>query len=102
MTVQGYQPDRALPGLLAGDRTSLERVLRLLDAHTGSHAEVRTARPGLLLACAEVPGVAEAADLTGPRVLLVADLLARAAEMGSLQVFYVLASDECDRRPIFS
>ena len=32
-------------------------------------------------------------DLTGPRVLLVADLLARVAELGSLQVFYALASD---------
>jgi hypothetical protein len=68
-------------------------VLRLLDAHTRSYAKVRPARPGLLLVCAQVPGVTEAADLTGPRVLLLADLLARAAEMDNLQVFYVLASD---------
>jgi len=76
-----------------GDRNSLESVLRLLDARTHSYAEVRPTRPGLLLVCAQVPGAAETADLTGPRVLLLADLLARVAELGSLQVFYVLASD---------
>jgi hypothetical protein len=74
-------------------RRSLEGVLRLLDARTRSRDEVRPARPGLLLVCAQVPGVAEAADLTGPRVLLLADLLVRAAELGNLQVFYVLASE---------
>ncbi len=68
-------------------------MLRLLDAHTHSYAEVRPARAGLLLVCALVPAAAEAADLTGPRVLLLADLLARVAELGNLQVFYVLASD---------
>jgi hypothetical protein len=68
-------------------------VLRLLDAHTRSYAEVRPTCPGLLLVCAQVPGVTEAANLTGPRVLLLADLLTRAAEMGNLQVFYVLASE---------
>jgi hypothetical protein len=79
-------------------RRSLGGVLRLLDAHTRSHDEVRPARPGLLLVCAQVPGVAETADLTGPRVLLLADLLARVAELGSLQVFYALASD--GRQPV--
>jgi hypothetical protein len=67
-------------------------VLRLLDAHSRSYLEVRPARPGLLLVSAQVPGIAEAADLTGVRVLLVADLLTRAAELGRLQVFYVLTS----------
>jgi hypothetical protein len=67
-------------------------VLRLLDARTRSYAEVRPARPGLLLVCAQAPEAGEAADLTGPRVLLLADLLARAAELGNLQVFYALAS----------
>jgi hypothetical protein len=74
-------------------RRSLEGVLRLLDARTRSYEEVRPTRPGLLLVCAQVPGGAEAADLTGPRVLLLADLLARVAELGNLQVFYALASD---------
>ena len=74
-------------------RRSLEGVLRLLDSRTRSHNEIRPTRPGLLLVCAQVPGVAEAADLTGPRVLLLADLLARVAELRNLQVFYALASD---------
>lgn len=65
----------------------------MLDARTREHTEVRPTRPGLLLVCAQAPAVAEVADLTGPRVLLLADLLARAAELGNLQVFYVLASD---------
>lgn len=68
-------------------------MLRLLDAYTHSYDEVRPARSGLLLVCAQVPGAAEAAELTGPRVLLLADLLVRVAELGKLQVFYVLASD---------
>lgn len=93
MTISAYQSDLGAARLLPGHRTSLESVLRLLDAHTRSYAEVRPTRPGLLLVCAQVPGVTEA-DLTGTRVLLVADLLARAAELGSLQVFYVLASEE--------
>jgi hypothetical protein len=67
-------------------------MLRLLDAHNRLYVEVRPARPGVLLVSAQVPGVAEATDLTGTRVLLTADLLARVAELGSLQVFYVLAS----------
>jgi hypothetical protein len=72
---------------------SLDSVLRLLDARTGSCAEVRPARPGLLRVCAHVPGAAEASDITGLRVLLLADLLARAAELRNLQVLTVLASD---------
>jgi hypothetical protein len=40
-----------------------------------------------------VPGTAEASDLTGLRVLLVADVLTRAAELRHLQVLTVLASD---------
>jgi hypothetical protein len=73
--------------------TSLETMLRLLDAQTGSYAQVRPFRAGLLRVCAHVPGAAEAADLTGLRLLLLTDLLARAAELRNLQVFYVLASD---------
>ena len=65
-------------------------MLRLLDARTGRYAEVRPARPGLLRLCAHVPG---ASGITGLRVLLVADLLARVAEMGKLQALTVLVTD---------
>jgi hypothetical protein len=68
-------------------------VLRLLDARTGSYAEVRSARPGLLRVCAHVPGTAWVSEITGLRVLLVADLLLRTAELADLQVLTVLASD---------
>lgn len=66
-------------------------MLRLLDARTGSHAEVKSARAGLLRVCAHAPETAWATDLTGLRVLLVADLLTRAAELRNLQVLTVLA-----------
>jgi hypothetical protein len=68
-------------------------VLRLLDVRSGSYAEVRPTRPGLLRVCAHVPADAGAADITGLRVLLVADLLARTAELRNLQVLTVLAYD---------
>ncbi len=60
-------------------------MLRLLDARTGSYAEVMPIRPGLLRVCAHVPGTAGRTDATWLRVLLVADLLARTAEMRDLQ-----------------
>ena len=66
-------------------------MLRLLDARSGSYAEVRSARPGLLRVCAHVAGAAGGTDITWLRVLLVADLLARAAELHHLQVLTVLA-----------
>jgi hypothetical protein len=68
-------------------------VLRLLDARTGSYAEVRSARPGLLRVRADVPGAAAGPEITWLRVLLVADLLARAAELRNLQVFTMLVAD---------
>jgi hypothetical protein len=68
-------------------------MLRLLDARTGSYAEVRPARRGLLRVCAQLPAAAGGSDLTGLRVLLVADLLARTAELGDLQVQTVLAAE---------
>jgi hypothetical protein len=71
----------------------VESVLRVLDAHTGSYAEVRPSRSGLLRICGHVPGIAGAPDVTGLRVLLVADLLTRVAEMRNLQVLMVLADD---------
>jgi hypothetical protein len=66
-------------------------MLRLLDARTGSYAEVRPARRGLLRVCVHVSEAARGSDLAGLRVLLVADLLARTAELGDLQVLTALA-----------
>ena len=74
-------------------RISLGNVLRLLDARTGSYAEVSPARPGLLRVCAHVPETAGSSPVAGLRVLLVTDLLARTAELGNLQVLTVLVSD---------
>jgi hypothetical protein len=69
-------------------------VLRLLDPGTGSYAELRPSRPGLLRVCAHVPAAADPSDLTGPRVLLVADLLTRAAELRRLQVLTALVLED--------
>jgi hypothetical protein len=61
-------------------------MFHLLDDRPGSHAVISLARPGPLRVCAHVRATADAADLTGLRVLLMADLLARAAELAGLQV----------------
>jgi hypothetical protein len=61
-------------------------MFRVLDDRPGSFAAVSIARPGPLLVCARVRATADAADLTGLRVLLTADVLLRAAEVGGLQV----------------
>ncbi|MGH3228441.1 MAG: hypothetical protein ACRDOA_07670 [Streptosporangiaceae bacterium] len=66
-------------------------MLRLLDAGSRSRVEIRPARAGLLRVCAHAPQTSQGDDLTGLRVLLVADLLARAAELRKLQVLVVLA-----------
>jgi hypothetical protein len=60
-------------------------MLRVLDAGTGAYVAVRPARPGLLRVRAEVPPARDAPDLTAVRVLLVADLLFRIAELGQTQ-----------------
>jgi hypothetical protein len=61
-------------------------VLRLPDARSGHYDEVKSSRPGLLRVNAHLlPGAAEP-DWTGVRVLLLADLLARVAELRGLQV----------------
>lgn len=61
-------------------------MLRLVDARSGCYAEVRSGRPGVLRLGAHLrPGTGEP-DWTGVRVLLIADLLVRAAELGGLQV----------------
>jgi len=72
-------------------RISLVAVLRLLDARTGSYAEVRPARSGLLRVCAYLPETTGETDISWLRVLLVADLLLRAGELRDLQVLTVLA-----------
>ena len=69
-------------------------MLRLLDARTGSYAEVSPARPGLLRVCAHVPETADRSAVAGLRVLLVADLLARTTELGNLQVLAALVSED--------
>ncbi|MGH3155324.1 MAG: hypothetical protein ACRDNF_01925 [Streptosporangiaceae bacterium] len=61
-------------------------MLRLLDTLTGSYAEIRPAHPRLLRVAAHVqPGAGEH-DWAGVRVLLITDLLSRAAELRGLQV----------------
>jgi hypothetical protein len=68
-------------------------VLRLLDARVGSHADVRSARPGLLQVCAQGPRAGRRFDVTDLRVLVVADVLLRTAELlSSLQVLVLLAT----------
>jgi hypothetical protein len=61
-------------------------MFRVLDDRPGSHAVVSLARPGPLRVYAHVRASPDAAELTGLRVLLIADLLARAAELSGLQV----------------
>ncbi len=65
-------------------------MLRLPDARTGSPAEVRPARPGVLRVCAHVQHADTGSGITALRVLLVADLLARTAELTGLQVLTAL------------
>ena len=58
----------------------------MLDARTGSPAEVRLAVSGVLRICAHLPQAAAGSGITALRVLLIADLLARTSELGGLQV----------------
>jgi len=69
---------------------SLADVLRLLDARTGSRAEVGPARPGVLRVCAHAPRATGGSDITALRTLLTADLLSRTAELSGLQVLTAL------------
>jgi len=61
-------------------------VLRLPDARSGRYVEVRSGRPRLLRVSAHLGEEGGEPDWTGVRVLLVADLLARAAELRGMQV----------------
>jgi hypothetical protein len=65
-------------------------VVRVLDARTGSPAEIRPAQPGVLRICAHLPQAVAGSGITALRVLLIADLLARAAELGGLQALTAL------------
>ncbi len=56
-----------------------------MDARTGCFAEVRQARPGLLRVGAYLPAGDGEPGWTGVRVLVIADLLARVAELSGLQ-----------------
>jgi hypothetical protein len=84
---RGHRPSAAIAPI------SLDGVLRLLDARNGSYAGVRPTRRGLLRVCAHAPATVDSTDITGLRVLLTADLLARAAELGELQVLTALSFD---------
>jgi hypothetical protein len=86
---RGWTPEQDWP-------VSLEDVLRLRNSRTGSYAVVKPVQPGLLRMCAHVP---ETAGVTALRVLLVADLVARVAELGHLQALTVLVTaDESAER----
>lgn len=57
-----------------------------LQPPEGGHTAVRLARPRLLRVDARVRAGTDPGDLTGLRVLLIADLLFRIAELGGMQV----------------
>ncbi|MFE9602290.1 hypothetical protein [Streptomyces hokutonensis] len=64
-------------------------VLRIIDARTGDSTEAAPARRGLTRVEAHAPGL----DPTALRVLLVADLLVRALELGGTPVWALLTGD---------
>ncbi|MFD5812932.1 hypothetical protein [Streptomyces sp. NPDC127038] len=63
-------------------------MLRILDARTGEPVDAALARRGLVRVHAHPPG----SDLTGLRVLLVADVLVRALEIGGNPAWTTLTS----------
>jgi hypothetical protein len=65
-------------------------MLRLPDARTGTATEVQPMRPGLLRVCAHLPPADAESGITALRVLLIADLLSRTAELRGLQVLTAL------------
>ncbi|MET7482845.1 hypothetical protein [Streptomyces sp. NPDC005538] len=66
-----------------------QAVLRIIDARTGEPLEAAPARRGLTRVEAHASGL----DPTALRVLLVADLLVRALELGGTPVFALLTGD---------
>jgi hypothetical protein len=95
-----FGPGRAAVDVHAPQRINLVAVLRLLDARTGSYAEVRPAQSGLLRVCAYLPETAGGTDISWLRMLLVADVFSRAAELSNLQVLTVLVSAGQDRAQV--
>jgi hypothetical protein len=69
-------------------------VLRLLDARVGGYSDVTPLRPGLLRMCAYVRNGKSGSEIADLRVLLVADLLTRAAELDGLQVVAAIIGAE--------
>ncbi|MDQ2875913.1 MAG: hypothetical protein M3Y33_14440, partial [Actinomycetota bacterium] len=67
-------------------------MFRLLDARLGVLTEVRPGQRGLLRVRVSGPSAGSSFDVADLRVLLVADVLARAAELRGLQVVAVLAA----------
>ena len=82
-----YGPVRRQPGILfrslAPGRLSLEGVLRLWDARTGSYAVVASSSVPLRV-CVHGPAGGTWSGLGNLRVLLVADVLTRIAELQGL------------------
>jgi hypothetical protein len=64
-------------------------VLRIIDARTGEPVDAAPARRGLTRVHAHAPGF----DTSALRVLLVADLLVRALELGGTPVWTLLTSE---------
>ncbi|MGW1540614.1 hypothetical protein ACWCPM_10280 [Streptomyces sp. NPDC002309] len=70
-------------------------MLRLIDARTGEPVDASLTRRGLICVEAHVPAL----DATAPRVMLVADVLVRALELGGTPVWGLL-SGERDRAQV--
>ncbi|GGS97669.1 hypothetical protein [Streptomyces chromofuscus] len=64
-------------------------MLRIIDARTGEPVDASTTRRGLTCVEAHAPAL----DLTALRVLLVADVLVRALELGGTPVWGLLSGD---------
>ncbi len=69
-------------------------VLRIIDARTGEQVDAAPARRGLTRVEAHAPG----SDTTNLRVLLVADLLVRALELGGTPVWALLSGERQQAR----
>lgn len=81
------RPQRAAPG-----RLSLKGMLRLWDARTGSYAMLASTWVPLRV-CVHGPAGGTWSRLADLRVLLVADVLTRIAELQGLETITVLAAD---------
>jgi len=64
-----------------------DRVIRIWDVDTAAWCEVVPRRPGLFQVCAHISGDRDSDRLATLRVLVIADVVARAAEDQGLQAF---------------